>query len=118
MIKLAIKDLKLFFKDRKSMLLTFAIPIALITLFAFAFGGAGKSDKDSKILLPISDLDNTSLSKEAISQFDSLKSIQIKLMSLEEAEKLIKNGNENCVLVIHKGFSDSLTTGGGFTFGA
>lgn len=112
MIKLAIKDLNLFFKDRRSMLLTFAIPIALITLFAFAFGGAGKSEKDSKISLLISDLDNTSISKEAIRQFDSLKSIQTELMSLEEAEKLIKKGNESCVLVIHKGFSDSLTTGG------
>src|SRR5690554_2141117 len=103
MIKLAIKDLNLFFKDRRSMLLTFAIPIALITLFAFAFGGAGKSEKDSKISLLISDLDNTSISKEAIRQFDSLKSIQTELMSLEEAEKLIKKGNESCVLVIHKG---------------
>jgi ABC-2 type transport system permease protein len=42
MIKLVLKDLKLFFADKKSMLITFAVPISLITLFAFAFGGVGQ----------------------------------------------------------------------------
>lgn len=112
MIKLAIKDLKLFFKDRRSMLLTFAIPIALITLFAFAFGGVGKSSGSSKISLLISDLDDTQISRAAIAELDSLNSIQIKPMPLADAEKLIKKGSESCVLVFHKGFSDSLTNGG------
>ncbi|MBS1558746.1 MAG: ABC transporter permease [Bacteroidetes bacterium] len=111
MIKLAIKDLKLFFKDRRSMLLTFAIPIALITLFAFAFGGAGRSNGDTKISLLVSDLDHTATSKEVIKQFDSLKSLQIKTLPLEDAEKAIKKGSESCVLVIHKGFTDSLKSG-------
>ena len=93
------------------MLLTFAIPIALITLFAFAFGGAGKTDSETKISLLISDLDNTSLSKNAITQFDSLASIQTHTVPLEEAEKLIKKGTESCVLVIHQGFADSLKAG-------
>jgi ABC-type transport system involved in cytochrome c biogenesis permease component len=43
MFQIAGKDLKLFFADKRGMLLTFAVPIALITLFAFAFGGAGQS---------------------------------------------------------------------------
>ncbi|WP_369049451.1 ABC transporter permease [Tenacibaculum sp. UWU-22] len=111
MIKLAIKDLKLFFKDKRSMLLTFAIPIALITLFAFAFGGVGKSSKKNKISLLISDLDHTVESKKAIELFDSLKPLEIKMSSIENAEKAIKKGKESCVLVIHKGFSDSLKTG-------
>lgn len=112
MIKLAIKDLKLFFKDRRSMLLTFAIPIALITLFAFAYGGAGKNDNDTKITLLVSDLDNTLVSKQAIQQLDSLKSLQVKPIQLEQAESAIKKGNKSCVLVIQKGFSDSLFSGG------
>ncbi len=111
MIQLAIKDLKIFFKDKRSMLLTFAIPIALITLFAFAFGGVGKSHKDAKISLLISDLDNTTASKEAIKLIDSLKSLQVKQLSLEKAENAIKKGDESSVLVFHKGFSDSLISG-------
>lgn len=112
MIKLAIKDLRLFFKDRRSMLLTFAVPIALITLFVFAYGGVGKNDNDTKITLLVSDLDNTVTSGQAIQQLDSLKSIEVKLMLLKEAENIIKKGNQSCVLVIHKGFADSLSSGG------
>lgn len=113
MIKVALKDLRIFLKDRRSMLLTFAIPIALITLFAFAFGGVGKSKGDSKVSLLISDLDNTVASKEAIKLFDSLKSVSITTMPLEDAEKAIKKGKMSSVLVIHKGFSDSLQQGAG-----
>lgn len=112
MKQLALKDLKLFLKDRRSMLLTFAIPIALITLFAFAFGGVGKSAKDSKISLLVSDLDQTSSSKLAIAQLDTLKSLKIQLIPLADAEKAIKKGDASSVLVIHKGFSDSLKSGG------
>ncbi|MCC7231990.1 MAG: ABC transporter permease [Bacteroidia bacterium] len=112
MIRIAIKDLRLFFKDKRSMLLAFAIPIALITLFSFAYGGAGKGNTETKISLLISDLDSTPASREAVKQFDSLKSLEIIPMALEDAEKSIKKGDESCVLVIHKGFSDSLLTGG------
>ena len=60
MIKLAIKDIRLFFADKRAMLLTFAVPIALITLFAFAFGGAGQSDdEESGTTLLIADEDST-----------------------------------------------------------
>ncbi len=111
MILLAIKDLKLFFKDYRSVILTFAIPIALITLFAFAFGGVGKKTDERKITLIISDLDESHLSINALKQFDSLHNIQIEYLSLENAERAIKNGKRSCVLVIHKGFSDSITLG-------
>ena len=54
MIKLALKDLKLFFADKRAMMLTFAVPIALITLFAFAYGGQVKQkikQKQPQLLL-------------------------------------------------------------------
>lgn len=111
MLKIAIKDLKLFFKDKRSVVLTFAIPIALISLFAFAFGGVGKSKSDKKVSILLSDLDLTPASKDAIAQFDSLKSIEVKQLPLADAENAIKKGNYSCVLIIHKGFADSLNEG-------
>ncbi|MCO6496429.1 MAG: ABC transporter permease [Chitinophagaceae bacterium] len=111
MLKLPIKDLKLFFKDRPSVLVTFAVPIALITLFAFAFGGAGQGNKENKISMQIADLDNTDLSAKAIAVFDTLKNIRTNHVSYEAAVEAIKKGKENSVLIIHKGFADSLETG-------
>ncbi len=112
MIKIALKDLKLFFKSRGSLLMTFAIPIALITLFAFAFGGVGKGSDDNKIVLLISDQDSTDASKATVAILDTLKSIQLIPTSLEDATRAIKKGDESSVLIVHKGFSDSLKSGG------
>lgn len=47
MKKLVQKDLKLFFSNKRDILLTFAVPIILITLFALVFGGAGRSNQDN-----------------------------------------------------------------------
>jgi ABC-2 type transport system permease protein len=44
MIKLVKKDLKLFFSNKQDMLLTFALPIIFITLFASVFGKMNKSE--------------------------------------------------------------------------
>ena len=45
MIKLVKKDLKLFFGNKRDMLLAFAMPIIIITLFAFVFGNMGNTDE-------------------------------------------------------------------------
>jgi ABC-2 type transport system permease protein len=49
MIKLVKKDLKLFFGNKRDMLLTFALPIVFITLFASVFGKMGNTDEDNLV---------------------------------------------------------------------
>lgn len=112
MIKLTIKDLKLFFADRRAVMLTFAVPIALITLFAFAFGGAGRSDNEvTKTDLVIADEDRTEASIQVVGKLDSLKEYRVIRTSADTAEKMVKKGDQPAILVFHKGFSDSLNGG-------
>jgi ABC-type transport system involved in cytochrome c biogenesis permease component len=47
MIKLVKKDLKLFFINKRDMLLTFILPIIIITLFASVFGETDKTNRDN-----------------------------------------------------------------------
>jgi ABC-2 type transport system permease protein len=47
MIKLVRKDLKLFFSNKRDMLLTFILPIIIITLFASVFGEIDKTNGDN-----------------------------------------------------------------------
>ncbi|HIP37074.1 MAG TPA: ABC transporter permease [Crocinitomix sp.] len=105
MIKtIAIKDLKLFFSDKKSVIITFILPILLITLFAFAFGGIGNSNEPRKIDLLITDLDNSTESKELIKSLDSIKGLHIITTTLEKANNAVKKGNYIAVLVLQKGY--------------
>ncbi len=112
MIKLVKKDLKLFFKDKRAMMLTFAMPIILITLFAYVFNGAGKDKKHSKAYdLIVSDLDHTISSKNAIGRLNSQKIIHVIPEQLEMAQEAIRKGKNGAVLIFHKGFSDSIIHG-------
>jgi ABC-type multidrug transport system permease subunit len=49
MIKLVKKDLKLFFGNKQDMLLTFALPIIFITLFASVFGKMNNSEEGNLV---------------------------------------------------------------------
>jgi ABC-2 type transport system permease protein len=110
MIKIALKDLKLFFIDRKSVFLTFLLPIFLISIFALAFGG-NTSKKTKAVDLLVSDLDNTAGSREMIGSLDSVKGLVVTRMSLDSARQEVRKGNEAAVLIFHKGYEDSLNAG-------
>jgi len=111
MIKIAIKDLKLFMAEKRSMILTFIVPIPLITLFSLAFGGMGKSSDVRKLPLVICDEDHTASTMHLVSQLDSLKELQLYHTSTDTANELIGKGKEDAALVLHKGFKDSLEQG-------
>ncbi len=106
------KDLKLFFINKKAVILTFLIPILLITLFAFAFGGVNKKESKLKpIELFFKNNDNSLLSKKIIEELDSIEEINLVLSSKIEGEDLVKKGEKVGFLIIDKGFQDSLVLG-------
>lgn len=111
MIKtILLKDLKLFLSDKKSVLMTFLLPILLISLFAFAFGGIGSTSSEPKMIkLLITDLDKSKEIKSLISNLDSIKGIELIPTEIKKATSLVKKGKYIGVLVFNKGFQDSLT---------
>src|SRR3972149_5386364 len=111
MFKITRKELKLFFVDKRALLLTFLLPIALISLFALAFGGIGGNNESRAHELLVSDLDSTKESQRVIAQLDSEKSLQVVPISFEDGKNAVKKGNESALLIFHKGFSDSLSKG-------
>jgi ABC-type Na+ efflux pump permease subunit len=111
MIQLFKKDLKLYLKDKRAVLLTFLLPIILITLFAFAFGGIKTNSKPSPIKVLITDLDKSKATEQLIAKFDSIKGIQVDFKGLEKAKIAVTKGKYVAVLAFYKGFEDSLNQG-------
>ena len=82
------------------MMLAFLIPIALITLFALAFGSVFHKKGEAKpTVLIVADDDKTIASKNTIMQLDSLKEFQVKQTSSVDAENLVKKGDEVYVIL-------------------
>ncbi len=111
MMNLFKKDLKLFLSDKRSVLLTFLLPIILISLFAFAFGGiGGNSDPAPKKLL-VTDLDKSAASQAIVAKLDSLEGLTIIPQPLDEAKSKITAGKYPAVLIFHPGFEKAITSG-------
>lgn len=112
MIKLFIKDIKLLLTDIRALILIFILPIFLITLFSFFYGGVGKNNiKNKEFNLLYYDYDNTQFSEKLIHELDTNAKIKLISMPLPEAQDEIKKGKAYAVLIIYKGFQDSLNNG-------
>ncbi len=113
MFRICKKDLRLFVRDKRAVFLTFLLPIILVTLFALVFGGiGGGSGRSSSIGLPVADLDQSSGVRTILEILDSVKGLKLEEMDLETGKKQVVKGKYVGVLVFHKGFSDSLASGG------
>lgn len=112
MFKIAVKDLKIFIRDIKAVLLSFLLPIALITLFGLAFGGlSGEGSKQKPVNIYVADNDSTPASKEVIGKLGNLEEISLTPVEFQKGKDAIMNGDKLAMLVFHKGFSDSLEAG-------
>jgi len=112
MFRLFKKDLTLFLHDQRSVILTFLLPVILITLFAFAYGSIGTYDGRSEpVELLVTDLDKTISSKEIIYKIDSLDEIKTIVSDSVKSKELVIRGKYACALIIYRGFQDSLEAG-------
>jgi ABC-2 type transport system permease protein len=117
MIRIARKDLKLFISDKKAVMLTFLMPIGLITLFVFAFGGNQQKRDMAAMKLLVADKDKTESSASLIRSLDSLPSLRIEQMDWDSALVKVKNGNRAAALCILPSYRDSMAAGQpGFAF--
>jgi ABC-type Na+ efflux pump permease subunit len=112
MFKLFKKDLMLFFHDQRSVILTFLLPVILITLFAFAYGSIGAYDGRSEpVNLLVADLDHSRSSKDIIYKIDSLEDIRVIASDVIKSKELVIKGKYAGALIIYEGFQDSLEAG-------
>jgi ABC-type multidrug transport system permease subunit len=112
MIEIALKDLKVFFRDIKAVLLSFLLPIGLITLFGLTFGGIEKrSETQNQTAILVSDLDSTATTRDVIAKLDSLDEISVTTVDFSKGKDQIMNGNRLAMLVFYKGFADSVESG-------
>jgi len=111
-LTILIKDLKLFIVDKRGILLTFLMPILLITLFALAFGGLGSNKKVKPIKLLVANQDKTKDTKEVIDQLDSLKGLKLIKTNIIKGTNLVRKGKYVGVLIFKRGFQDSIKSGG------
>jgi ABC-2 type transport system permease protein len=108
--QLILKDLKVFFSDRRAMMISMLVPIGIASFMAGIFGNAGSSTKDIKVPLLVADQDGSDLSKKAIANLEASRNLKVRVVAADKGYQEVKAGNAAAALVFPKGFGDEAAT--------
>ncbi len=111
MFIMAIKDLRLLWRDRFGLFWVIGFPFAIALLFGTIFSGGG--GEASKINIALVDEDSTESSIAFIGEIRRSDALQIYPMSRDSAYEEVRRGKKAASVVIEKGFGETR----GFMFG-
>ena len=98
------KDLKLFFNDRRAVIVSILVPIVLASFFGYLFGGQGGNAETSKVPVLVIDQDGSTISRGLITQLGSDKNLDVKPSTLEAGREAVRKGKATAAIVIPKDF--------------
>jgi ABC-2 type transport system permease protein len=98
------KDLRLFFSDRKAVVVGLLVPIVLASFFGYLFGGQKGNAETSKVSVLVIDQDGSDISRSLITQLAGDKSLDVRPSTLEAARDEVRKGKATAAIVIPKDF--------------
>jgi ABC-2 type transport system permease protein len=102
------KDLQLFFSDRRAVVLTFAVPIAIASFFGSIFRGGGGNDAEAaRIPIAIVDRDSSPISKAIVTGIKADRSLAVSTPSADAARSAVQKGDVAVAVIVPAGFGDA-----------
>jgi ABC-2 type transport system permease protein len=104
------KDIALFLRDRRALLISVLTPIVLAAFFGSLFGGTGSGGNPiSRMAVGITDLDDTALTKAVIESLTQDESLAVQVLPEDQARQLAKSGKLRAAIVFPAGFETAAT---------
>ena len=98
------KDIQLFFVDRRALLMSFAIPIAIGSFFGYVLGGAGDQGNQSKIPVLAVDQDGSAISRDILNRLSGEKALEVKPSNPTDARSAVRKGTATVAVIIPRNF--------------
>lgn len=109
-LSITFKDLQIFFKDRGAVLQLFLLPLLFIVVFSGALAAIGSGgEKDTRILLPVVDLDGGEAAQTLLDGLDAAGGVRIERYEQTEALTLLHERELARVLTIPANFTADIT---------
>jgi ABC-2 type transport system permease protein len=103
-VALVRKDLQLFFGDRRAVILSFAIPIAIASFFGSIFRGSGGDSEPAKIPVAVVDQDGSDISKAVVAAIKGERILAASTPSLVDARSSVQSGRTAVAAILPPGF--------------
>ncbi len=97
------KDIQLFFADRRALLMSFAIPIAIGSFFGYVLGGQNEGNQ-GKISVLVVDQDGSAISREISSRLSGEKALDVKAATPSDARAAVRKGTATVAVMIPANF--------------
>jgi len=101
------KDLQLFFSDRRAVIMSFAVPIAIASFFGSIFSGPNRNSEPARISLAVVDQDASAISKAIVAGAASDKNLKVTTPGIDEARDAVRRGGISVAVIIPNGFGDA-----------
>ncbi|HXJ42983.1 MAG TPA: ABC-2 transporter permease [Bryobacteraceae bacterium] len=98
------KDLRLFFADRRAVIMSFIAPVVIASFFGYIFGGTGGKTETSRIPVLIVDLDSSAISRGIFADLKARDSLDVEAAALDDARAAVRKGTATVGVVIPKDF--------------
>lgn len=99
------KDLRIFFSDRRAVLMSFVAPILIGAFFGFIFDGGSKKEA-ARVAVSAVDLDQSGVSRKLVAALAADPGLALQSEGLAEARERVRKGKATVALVLPKGFGD------------
>ena len=101
------KDLQLFFADRRAVIMSFAVPIAIASFFGSIFSGPSRNSEPARISVALVDQDASAISKAIVSGAQGDGNLRVTTPAADEAREAVRRGRTSVAVIIPKGFGDA-----------
>ena len=98
------KDLRLYFSNRRALIITLAAPIAIAAFFGSLFGGSNKAP--SRVPIAVVDQDRSPVSKSIVAGLSGDASLAVQLLERDAALELVKQGKIRAAVTIPSAFGE------------
>lgn len=100
------KDLRIFSRDRRAVIVGFVAPIAIASFFGFIFGGGAGNTQTSKVKVLYADQDQSGISRDMLTEMQRNSSLDVQPASAEAAREAVRKGSASVAVVVPKDFGD------------
>src|SRR5215471_19058996 len=98
------KDLQVFLADRRAMIVSFVLPIAMASFFGFLFQGRASRAESSRIPIRVVDQDDSPVSRQLVGALGLEKALAVEVATAAEGRTAVRKGRAAVAAVIPPGF--------------
>jgi ABC-2 type transport system permease protein len=102
------KDLLLFFSDRRSVIMSFAVPILIASFFGSVFSGVGSNTERARVAVAVVDNDGSAISQNIVSGLQRDPNLRVSTPSEKDARDAVAAGRISVAVVLPKDFSEQV----------